>query len=34
MTARYTVDSIRESNLGHSEKGDYAVIKGTISFIK
>lgn len=34
VSTRYTLDSIRESSLGHSEKGDYAVVKGTISFIK
>eukprot|EP00752_Nemacystus_decipiens_P010206 g9095.t2 len=34
VSARYTFDSIRESNLGHSEKGDWANVKATISFIK
>ncbi|CAN0355303.1 unnamed protein product [Pylaiella littoralis] len=34
MSERYTLDSIREANLGHGEKSDWAVVKGTISFIK
>lgn len=34
ISARYTMTSIRESNLGHSEKPDYAVVKATISFIR
>lgn len=34
ISARHTLESIRESNLGHGEKPDYAVVKGTISFIK
>jgi len=34
VSARHTLESIRESNLGHGEKSDWAVVKGTISFIK
>lgn len=34
ISARYTLESIRENNLGHNEKPDYALVKGTISFIK
>eukprot|EP00903_Cladosiphon_okamuranus_P009556 g9099.t1 len=34
VAERHTLESIRESNLGHNEKGDWVVVKGTISFIK
>ncbi|CAM9482030.1 unnamed protein product [Ascophyllum nodosum] len=34
ISARHTLESIRENNLGHGEKPDYAVVKAAISFIK
>ncbi|CAN0072247.1 unnamed protein product [Laminaria digitata] len=34
VSARYTLESILESNLGHNEKPDYALVKATVSFIK
>ena len=34
ISARYTLESILESNLGHNEKPDYALVKATVSFIK
>lgn len=34
IAARYTLESILESNLGHNDKPDYALVKATVSFIK
>ncbi|CAM9432177.1 unnamed protein product, partial [Hapterophycus canaliculatus] len=34
LAERHTLESIREANLGHGDKPDYAVVKATISFIK
>ncbi|CAM9450721.1 unnamed protein product [Scytosiphon promiscuus] len=34
IAERHTLESIREANLGHGDKPDYAVVKATISFIK
>lgn len=34
ISARHTLDSIRESGMGRGEKPDWAVVKATISFIK
>lgn len=34
VSARHTLESIRETGLGHGEKPDWAVVKATISFIK